>query len=71
MQILSDNVYRIKFFQTKVHTPAINRNLGIVLEFYTNMIKSNFTVSLMWFTLIMYVKAASYTFRMLTASNVD
>ena len=41
----------VNSFKTKVHSPAINRNLGMLLEFYTNMIKSNFTVSLMWFTL--------------------
>ena len=56
MQILSDYDYRIKFFMKcklhvilvlllhKVHSPAINRNLGMFLQVYTNMIKSNFTV---------------------------
>ena len=52
MQILSDNDYRkLKFklhvilvlWLHKVHSPAINRNLGMLLEVYTNMIKSNFT----------------------------
>ena len=48
-------------------------DVGMLLEVYTNMIKSNLTVLkgvINVFTLIMYVKAARYTFRMLTVSNV-
>ena len=59
MQILSDNDYNmLNSFQTemqtscnflvlllhKVHSIATNRNLDMLLEVYTNMIKSNFTV---------------------------
>ena len=56
MQILSDYDYRILFklkcklhvilvlLLHEVHSPAINRNLYMLLEVYTNMIKSNFAV---------------------------
>ena len=49
----------------KVHFPAINRNVGMLLEVYTNMTKSNLTVLnsvINVFTLIMYVTDASYTY---------
>ena len=54
--------------QASCNFPAINRNLGLLLEVYTSMIKSNFTMlNSVICTLIMYVKTASYTLRMLTA----
>ena len=65
MQILSDYDYIVSELKCKLHVTVV------LSRCYTNMITCNFTLlKIICVHTIMYVKAASYTFRMLILSNV-
>ena len=86
MQILSDYNYILSKLKCRLHEIAVlllindkvstgpchQQNFGHDSRGYTTMSKSNFTLLniICVHTNHLHVKAASYTFRMLTASNV-